>query len=68
MSAGQRRVDQAAQPLLGVRGRVPGLHGVPAGQEVGHPAAADDAGADTGDGPDPRGDPTARPLIGAAAT
>ena len=47
---GPRRVDEAAQPRLGVRRRVPGAHGEPAGQEVRHPAAADDPGAHAGDG------------------
>ena len=52
---GQRRpgrVDEVTQPVLGARGGVPGDHVVAAGEEVGHPAAADDAGADTGDGAD----------------
>ena len=52
---GQRRprgLHQVPQPRLGVRSRVPGDHAVAAGQEVGRPAAADDAGADAGDGPD----------------
>ena len=50
VSAGQAASTSAAQPLLGVRRGVPGAHREPAGQEVGHPAAADDPGPDAGDG------------------
>ena len=53
---GQRRpgrLDGCPQPRLGVRSGVPGAHLESAGQEVGHPAAADHPGVHAGDGAHP---------------
>ena len=52
VSAGQAAATRWRSRCLGVRCRVPGHHAVAAGQEVGDPAATDDAGADAGDGAD----------------
>lgn len=45
---GPGSVDEAAQPCLGVEGRVPRPDVIAAGEEVGDPAAADHSGAHAG--------------------